>query len=179
MPLRPATPYEISRQDSEDLAAFAREVGPLTLQTLASADDLSEYPGRRSAGSPPAAEPADSWNLLQLIGQAFGKRVLDYRWHSGVRFWEGDDADINIEKYRRPAWLEGVLMYQEGMQNTHCLVYDLTPNAVRDEDRLDLLLGARDITHAAPCRPVAPGADAIPEGRQFHLEPSGCILVWR
>ena len=50
------------------------------------------------------------------MGQAFGKRVLDDRWHSGVRFWEGDDADINIEKYRRPAWLEGVLTYQEGMQ---------------------------------------------------------------
>ena len=74
--LRAATPYEISRQDYADLAAFACEVGPLTLQTIAPGDDLSEYPDRIPAGSPPAAEPTGARNLLQLIGAAFGKRVL-------------------------------------------------------------------------------------------------------
>ena len=74
--LRAATLYEISCQDYADLAAFAREVGPLTLQTIASGDDLSEYPDRIPAGSPPAAEPTVAGNLLQLIGAAFGKRVL-------------------------------------------------------------------------------------------------------
>ena len=74
--LRAATLYEISCQDYADLAAFAREVGPLTLQTIASGDDLSEYPDRSPAGSPPAAEPTVARNLLQLIGAAFGKRVL-------------------------------------------------------------------------------------------------------
>ena len=44
-------------------------------------------------------------------------------------------------------------MYQEGIQNTRFLIYDLTPNAVRDEDRLELLLGERDITHVALLRP--------------------------
>jgi hypothetical protein len=74
--LRAATPYEISRQDYADLAAFAREVGPLTVQTIAAGDDLSEYPDRSPAGSPPAAGPTSARNLLQLIGAAFGKRVL-------------------------------------------------------------------------------------------------------
>ena len=69
-------PYEISRQDSADLAAFARETGPLTVQTIASGDDLSEYPDRIPAGSPTAAEPTVARNLLQLIGAAFDKRVL-------------------------------------------------------------------------------------------------------
>ena len=74
--LRAAPNYEISCQDYADPAAFAREVGPLTLQTIAPGDDLSEHPGRRPAGSPPAAEPTVARNLLQLIGAAFGKRVL-------------------------------------------------------------------------------------------------------
>ena len=74
--LRAAPNYEISCQDYADLAAFARAVSPLTLQTFATRDDLSEHPGREPAGSPPPAEPAGARNLLQLIGQAFGERVL-------------------------------------------------------------------------------------------------------
>ena len=74
--LRAAPNYEISCQDYADLAAFAPEVGPLTVRTIAACDDLSEYPDRIPAGSPPAAEPTLARNLLQLIGAAFGKRVL-------------------------------------------------------------------------------------------------------
>ncbi len=69
-------PDEISRQDSAALAAFAREVGPLTFQTIATGDDISEHPGLQPAGSPPAGQSTGARHLLRLIGQAFGRRVL-------------------------------------------------------------------------------------------------------
>ena len=102
--LRAATPYEISRQDYADLAAFAREVGPLTLQTIAPGDDLSQYPGRSPAGSPSTAEPTGARNLLQLIGAAFGKRVLlvqpraDAKWSAATKPDRANTILINTRK---------------------------------------------------------------------------------
>ena len=102
--LRAATPYEISRQDYADLAAFAREVGPLTLQTIAPGDDLSQYPGRSPAGSPSTAEPTGARNLLQLIGAAFGKRVLlvqpraDATWSAATKPDRANTILINTRK---------------------------------------------------------------------------------
>jgi hypothetical protein len=77
------------------------------------------------------------------------------RWLSGLNFWGGDGIDISAEEYRTPAWLEGVRMFQEGMHDTHFLIYDLSSEVVQDEDRLDHLISERDITHIALLRPEA------------------------
>ena len=44
--LRAATPYEITREDYADLAAFARETGPLTVQTIARREQRTDHGGQ-------------------------------------------------------------------------------------------------------------------------------------
>ena len=86
-------------------------------------------------------------------GFKFGVSDEYERWLSGLNFWGGDGIDISAEEYRTPAWLEGVQMFQEGMHDTHFLIYDLSAEAEPDEDRLDCLVSERDITHIALLRP--------------------------
>jgi len=86
-------------------------------------------------------------------GFEFGVSDEYDRWLSGLNFWGGDGFDISAEEYRSPAWLGGVRMFQEGMHETHFLIYDLSSVAVRDEDRLDHLIPERDVTHIALLRP--------------------------
>ena len=91
--------------------------------------------------------------LKNESGFEFGVSDEYERWLSGLNFWGGDGIDISAEEYRTPAWLEGVKMFQEGMHDTHFLIYDLSSEAVQDEDRLDHLISERDITHIALSRP--------------------------